>query len=47
MEPGVGLAYIGTIPTRVPTMTELHFLLLLGVLVFSGCTAAIAVLADS
>jgi hypothetical protein len=31
----------------VPTMTELHLLMLLGVLVFSGCTAAIAVLADS
>ena len=47
MEPRPGLAYIGPIPNRVPTMTELHFLMLLGVLAFSGCTAAIAVLADS
>lgn len=47
MAPLGRLAYIGAIPNPVPTMNELHILMLLAVLVFSGCTAAIAVLADS
>jgi hypothetical protein len=33
--------------TGFPTMTEFQLLMLFGVLLFSGCTAAIAVLADS